>query len=489
MKQKYILVPRKGLKAQDPESMSALTALPPVRSTSAAADASLQLAAAKSVPVRVLDTVAEDGPKLVEIDQETAAQINAPGSNLRAEPIVYYDLPDPQPRFSSLATPAAPIAITVSCLDANSSTPVADADVYAFTDFDTRTGDHGKTDVNGEVSLQLSGNTIERLYAFADDGYWDMLLHTQSLVPSPVVKMQPIDLTFQDSVRRMYGGSSLTDATGVVVGVVDTGVGPHPDLNVVGGRNTVTGEIATDFSDWDKHGTHVAGLVGANGGLRGVAPGVPIKGYRVFGNGVNGASNYAIMKALIFAAADGCDIVNLSLGGGPHNVIMEEAIEDAVTQGMLVVIAAGNDGRKPVNYPAAYASAMPVSAMGVETDLPADVLARESALRPPVSTADPNEFIADFSNVGPQIALTGLGVGVLSTLPGGSYGPMSGTSMAAPVVAGCVASLLSHDTSIHGLPRDKTRATAIRNLVQMNSTTRGFGMSYEGYGLPDPTKV
>ena len=88
MKQQFILVPREGLKASDPQSMSALTALPPVRSTAEAAVASLEVAPARSVHVRVLDTVSEDGPKLIEVDRETAAAINAPGSSLRAEPIV-----------------------------------------------------------------------------------------------------------------------------------------------------------------------------------------------------------------------------------------------------------------------------------------------------------------------------------------------------------------------------------------------------------------
>src|SRR5262249_38715225 len=149
-----------------------------------------------------------------------------------------------------------------------------------------------------------------------------------------------------------------------------TGCGPHADLNIVGARNTVTGELASETRDGGHHGTHVAGLVGARGvavnGIRGVAPGVNLRSYRVFGAGANGASNYAILKAMIFAAMDQCDIINLSLGGGPANDIVKEAIEDAANQGMLVIIAAGNNYRSPVSYPAAYPLTTPVSAMGRE---------------------------------------------------------------------------------------------------------------------------
>jgi subtilisin len=254
------------------------------------------------------------------------------------------------------------------------------------------------------------------------------------------VPLTPVDLTFVDCLRFYYGASHFNAGTGVMVGIIDTGVGPHSGLNIIGGSNTVTGEVANDYGDSDIHGTHVAGIIGANGtppnGLRGMAPGIPLRAYRVFGQGASGATNYAILKAMILAARDGCDIINLSLGGGPYDEIVSEAIQDGRNQGMLIAIAAGNDGRKAVSYPAAYPGATAVSALGCEGTFPAGSLEEAEVLRPPQSLVDPREFIAEFSNIGPQIAVTAPGVGVLSTLPNNAFGPLSGTSMAAPAAAG-----------------------------------------------------
>jgi len=307
------------------------------------------------------------------------------------------------------------------------------------------------------------------------------------------VEIEPVSLGFTDAVRRYYGKSNFDPATGVTVGVIDSGVGPHVDLNIISKKNTVTGEAANETDDWDGHGTHVAGLIGSNGsppnGLRGIAPNIPIRSYRVFARGAETVTNYAILKAMILAAEDHCDIINLSVGGGPHDVIVEEGIQDARDQGMLVVIAAGNEGRKAVSYPAAHSGATAVSAMGHQGTFPAGSLPEGDIDRPPHGTVDASEFITDFSNVGTQIAVTGLGSGVLSTLPNDKHGPMSGTSMAAPVVAGTAACLLSRDAAILGMDRNQARSNEIEKLLQSTCSRRGFGRTYEGYGLPDPAMV
>jgi len=233
-------------------------------------------------------------------------------------------------------------------------------------------------------------------------------------------------------------------------------------------------------------------LIGARGlaanGIRGIAPGVDLRAYRVFGTG-GGASNYAILKAMIFAAEDKCDIINLSLGGGPANEIVEESILDARNHGMLVVIAAGNDYRSAVSFPAAYPLASAVSAMGCEGTYPAGSSEELHAVKPPQPTVDPSEYIAHFSNFGPQIGFTAPGVGAVSTLPGNRIGPLSGTSMAAPVISGAAACLLSKNPTIYSLPRDIIRSKQIERLLQKNCGSRGFGMDYEGFGLPQSPVV
>jgi subtilisin len=202
-------------------------------------------------------------------------------------------------------------------------------------------------------------------------------------------------------------------------------------------------------------------------------------------------TNYPVIHALLQAQSDRCDILNLSLettGERRRDEALEEAIADARDHGMIVVVAAGNDNRDAVDYPAAYPGATAVSAMGREGTFPRRAL-EEMTVSPPKGHKDPKEFIASFSNVGEQISVTALGVGVLSTLPGNDWGSCSGTSMAAPVVAGAAACLLSRNPAIYNMARNSARSDAIEQLLIANCVRRGFGPTFEGHGMPDPERV
>lgn len=493
MADQYVLLPRTGLRASSGPALDVLTRLP--RAMSGGLSQSATLETAGRPKVIVLDTIAENGAKLVELESTAADVINRTDSPVRAVRVVEYARPDPVlVSVAATVTAGAPVPnpVKVVCTDAVTGTALPDVTVIGFTHFSARVGDQGVTDAQGEVVLYLTGTTIERLYCYAPAGYWGAFRSGLPMVPSLAIAHTPVDLSYIDSVRHYYAATRFSSSTGVKVGVIDTGAGPHRDLNIVGGQNTVTGEAPTDYIDGSSHGTHVSGLIGADAapptGLRGMAPGVPLWIGRVFPKTQGGATNYAILKAMIRAAQEGCDIINLSLGGGPFDEIVQEAIEDARNQGMLVVAAAGNDGRKPVNYPAAYTRATAVSAMGREGTFPVGSLEEADVLRPPHG-ADQREFFAEFSNMGSAIKVVGLGVGTLSTLPNHQFGPMSGTSMAAPVVAGAAACLLSRDPAVYGMPRDAARSAAIETLLQSHCTKRGFGLAYEGYGLPDPVAI
>lgn len=488
---KYILLPKDGVRAASSAAVAAMSAFPTASSLEAAV--TTHVAVAGGGPVTVVDSTLENGPKLVELDAEFANQINESDVPVRLIPEVIYPHPNPILKVASAESSAAN-SFEVECIDPVTKNPVSGVYVVAFDNFAARTGDSDTSDATGKVSLRLFGKTIERLYAYAPAGYWGTFEQNIQIAPKITIDSRSVDLNYIDAVRHYYGASKFDPTIGVTVGIADTGVGPHHHLNLVGGRNTVTGEMAQLYMDADSHGTHVAGLVGVDSmpptGLRGVAAGVNLQSYRVFGQNSNGASNYAILKAMIYAAEDGCDIINLSLGGGPFDSIVEEAIEDARNQGMLVVCAAGNDGRQSVSYPAAYSLATAVSAMGCEGTFHTNSLGAGDVLRPPTSAANPKEFIASFSNVGTQIAVTAPGVDVLSTLPSNEYGAMSGTSMAAPVVSGCAASLLSQNQTIYNMDRNKIRSDAILKLLQMNCVPRGLGgLIYEGFGMPDPNTV
>jgi subtilisin len=444
-------------------------------------------------PIRVIDSVADNGPKLIEVDDpRPLLRYNGPRSPIRAVPLVRYHRPAPfrQPFGGVTGAMAGGLsAVTIECVDAVSGLPVPGAQVVAFTDFAQRAGDDAATDGSGRALLELSSTTIERIYVYPPAGYWGAF--ATAIAADPIrLLLTPVDLSYIDAVRHYYPTSNLDPRAGVNVGIIDTGCGPHTDLHIVGGRNTVTGEPADDIQDGGSHGTHVAGLIGAGGspptGLRGMAPGARLHAYRVFPAGDGGATNYSVLKAMIAAAVDGCDIVNLSLGGGPFDEIVEEAIRDARNQGMLVMVAAGNDDRSAVSYPAAYSGATAVSALGRIGTFPAGSLEQADVMLSPPGS-DPAEFIAAFSNVGPQIAVAAPGVGVLSTLPGQGFGPMSGTSMAAPVAAGAAACLLSRDPVVFGMARTRARSDAIERLLLTHCVKRGFGAVFEGFGLPDPT--
>jgi subtilisin len=485
----YILLPRARFIAESGPAFDTLVRLPHPTSNESPITALLNIAGVREV--QVIDSIAENGPRLVEMDVEAAAALNSIRGPLRVEPVVEYGHPNPrlQPQVgNNTNSPIQTTSIILTVTDAVTSSGISDITVVAFTNFAAREGDQGITDSSGQVSLNLTGSTIERLYCYPCPNYWGAFGNQLSIQPWMSISVEPIDC-----IQHYYKNSQFDSSTGVKVGIIDTGVGPHHDLNVVRGINTVTGESPLDYFDCDIHGTHVAGLVGAdnslNSGLRGLAPGVPLYVYRVFGKNANGATNFAILKAMILAETDCCDVINLSLGGGPYDAIVSEAITAARNNGMLVVVAAGNDGRKAVNYPAAYSGALAVSAMGREGTFPTGSLEEADVLRPPISSIDTNEFIAEFSNAGHQIAVTGPGVGAVSTLPNNNYGPLSGTSMAAPVITGAVACLLSRNATINAMARDRARSDTIEKLLLSNCIRRGFGLTYEGYGLPDPTVI
>jgi subtilisin family serine protease len=250
-----------------------------------------------------------------------------------------------------------------------------------------------------------------------------------------------------------------TDASSVVVGVIDTGIDyTHPDLaaNIwtnagetgldAQGRNKATNGIdddgngyVDDVHGWDfvnndndpiddnHHGTHVAGTIGAVGnngfGVAGVAWAVqlmPLKFLNAAGSGYTDAAVSAMLYAAKFVDASGRKKVRITSNswiGAQKSKTLENAISSS---GALVVAAAGNSGNSTVLYPAGYTQPNIVS----------------------VAATDRNDTLASFSNFGPWVNLAAPGVDILSTTLDHDYESLSGTSMATPHVSGVAALLM-----------------------------------------------
>ena len=489
---RYIILPARGLTttaaAQGHDFLVSLNA-----SVGNMASPAFTLAAPKAPKIKILDSIHENGAKLVELPEDQVSLLRTSEPGVRIVPEVFYE-PAVAPRqhveskvTTAAGTPALKIEITVRSKATGS--PVKGVRVIAFTDFAGGTGAEATTNAAGKAGLALGGGSrlLDRIYLYPNSGFWPMMKKNLTINNSSVIQMSDIDLSFTDCVRHFYGKPALTVGNGVKVGVIDSGVANHPDLAIDGGRNTVTGELPTNFGDngMEGHGTHVAGIVAARGtaptGVRGIAPGVTLRSYRVFGQGQKGASNFSIAKAIDAAVTDKCDLINMSLRGDDEDPLTTDAIAAARAAGTVVLAANGNDGRLPVSFPAAVDLCLAVSAMGRKGTFPSGTDITPAS---PFGT-DPLDFVADFSNIGADTDLTGPGVGVISTVPGG-YAIMSGTSMACPATAGALARRLAQNAAILAMPRDLARSNAIIALFGSIVAARGFGPLFEGRGMIKP---
>jgi subtilisin family serine protease len=279
-----------------------------------------------------------------------------------------------------------------------------------------------------------------------------------------VVPNDPLYRQYQWNLRRIgmeQAWDLRPDAADVTVAVLDTGVDlSHPDLK----PNLLTDQ-GYDFlddvpspQDDESHGTAVAGIIGALGnnheGVSGVAWHVkllPIKALNSQGRGPDSA----MVKAILYAADQGARVINISSTGTRYSAALETAVQYAQDKGALIVAAAGNTGNgdNSVDYPAAFDGVLAVAAIDDH-----DQLATFSQRQSYVSMAAPGVDV-------PSTAWTGAGRG--------PYASQSGTSIAAPHVAGAAAILwaLRPDLSASDI------ANALENNAdKVSSTDPGYGV-------------
>ncbi|MCI5168303.1 MAG: hypothetical protein D3903_19985, partial [Candidatus Electrothrix sp. GM3_4] len=281
-----------------------------------------------------------------------------------------------------------------------------------------------------------------------------------------VVHAIDVELDNTWGVKRIGAGTVHDEGNkgyGVRVGILDTGIDTdHPDLNYDSScsYSFVDGET---LEDGHGHGTHTAGTVAAlnnDTGVVGVAPEVTLCIYKVLNNG-GGGSYSDVIAALEQAVADGVQITNNSYGSSSDpGSIVKAAFDNAYAAGVLNVGASGNDGN--------------AAGTGDNCIFPA----RWDSVIATAATTQ-SDTRASFSSTCPEVEVTAPGYMILSTVPGGGYGYMSGTSMASPHAAGTAALVLAANP---GWTNDEVR-------LQLQDTATDLGDpgrdTFYGYGLVD----
>jgi len=341
--------------------------------------------------------------------------------------------------------------------------------------------------------LKVAGSRITQEYREAFNGFaissrrWLVdrlrsLPYVKAIFPDRALHIQDSVSNHQigaDEVWAQYGATGDS----IRIGVLDTGIDYlHPDLGggfgagykVAGGWDFVNKDA--DPRDDNGHGTHVAGIIAANGAnLKGVAPQATLYAYKVFDSQGNGTSSDFIAALELAVNPDGnpstddhLDIVNCSGGstGGDPSDPMSQAVDNASAAGVLCVVSAGNGGpqSQSIASPGCAASALTVGA------------------------CDAQDALTFFSSQGPTNTLFTIkpdllapGVRITSTFLDGGYQSMSGTSMAAPHAAGGAALLKQ-------LHRDWTPAM-LKGALMAAAKDLGQNVWQQGSGRLDVWKA
>jgi type VII secretion-associated serine protease mycosin len=260
-----------------------------------------------------------------------------------------------------------------------------------------------------------------------------------SLIASCLAIAPPVHAAADPLLAQQWGLFAIgadhvwttTTGQGVIVAVVDSGSGPHPDLaeNLLPGRSIIGTVESQDGRDIDAsgHGTHVAGIIAAvaNNGIggSGVAPNAKILPIQVLDQAGQGDAR-DVAAGVRLAADNGARVINLSLGGATESSSLTQAITYANDKGVLVVAAAGNGGAadKP-KWPASLDLTLAVTAV------------------------DQANNATSFDQRGDYIDLSAPGANIVSTAKG-DYVTLSGTSMAAGFVAGAAALLFAAEPRV-----------------------------------------
>ncbi len=281
-----------------------------------------------------------------------------------------------------------------------------------------------------EVEFAEVNGTYE-IYNIPNDPYWSL----QANLPQ---------------INSVQGWQYSKGSPDVVIAILDTGIDPdHEDLKVIHHKNFTNDGLY----DVNGHGTHVAGIAGGvtnnEIGIAGVNWYSSIMSVKVLGDSGPGKWDW-IAEGIVYATDNGASVINMSLGASAASQTVGIACDYAYEHGVVIIASAGNNPER-VGYPAAYESVIAVGA---------------------VTRHDQR---ADFSGTGNALELVAPGVSIWSTGLNNTYRRGTGTSMAAPHVAGLAGLILSKAD----ITPEQVRKAMIRGADDLG--TPGYNEEY-GYG-------
>ena len=254
---------------------------------------------------------------------------------------------------------------------------------------------------------------------------------------------------------------ALKDGTGVPIAILDTGIPKHMDLSPSGGKSFIPGYK----TDQNGHASHVGGIIAAtanNGmGVAGIAP-EAADWYGAVLDAQGSGDIVQIIRGIRWAVdVVGAKVISMSLGiadGYPISKDLEKAVNYAVSQGVAVICAAGNEAGG-VGQPACFDASIAVAAVNSK------------------------QQHANFSNIGPEVDFAAGGVNVYSTFLHNGYAKLSGTSMACPALAGVATLILADAHNDSGIWLSPAELVIRMKKIAFDVGSDGFDDTF-GNGIP-----
>lgn len=317
--------------------------------------------------------------------------------------------------------------------------------------------------VNENKELKIKELKRSRLFKLVEPDYKFFLDEASSrknftTIDKNLVVPNDKDFSSQYYLKEINATKAWNTTVGnmILVGVLDSGIDTnHPDL--VGKiliKEDLNDNNLINNETW--HGTAVAGIIAANTnnkqGIAGIAWNSRILSIKVTDD-ANSARVSTIVAGLELAYKEGVKIVQISLSTNEFSRVLQNAIEEAQSRGILVISSGGNSGLTELRYPAALPGVIGVGAV------------------------DKNQDIESYSTTGDHITLVAPGASIYTTSTGSNYATVSGTSFAAPQVAGACALIWSVAPD---LTNNQVREILIQSTTDLGKTGKD---SIFGYGL------